>query len=392
MAWKRWLTLNPPRKKPDQERAAQFDDFVAAGLEDLWEAITAWTPGFRLNTFARVGIAGALSDIAQDWRNRSGLGGLKSDLHREIRSHPKSSADWIAALFATKYRVTRIPGQPSHQTAVEYVAEEQDLALAATWKPTSYTEGAVSDNTWFVEACEYVTTAAATEIPSPEDIEGPTSEDTKRAALGHRWPKEHGHRNLSVYESCGARGGIAHGKELPWSYRRVRIYGSPWNDRLWHHYERYTLALLKWWGRQRYAETLIAKRENTYYEVRDGQLVEPNSTPAPFESNVPTHYRGTHLAAAKLIAVVQVGSVSHSVPWVGDVMVPRNPARGEKRPPVRMPDGQESASWSYWNNCGLSKPSRTMNVYSSLEERFDERRHWRDSTSTNERKKGRAHE
>lgn len=145
-------------------------------------------------------------------------------------------------------RVERFEGQLSQQTFVEFVAEERDLAFAAMWQPTSYTEGAVADDKWFMgsgewgESNEYVTTVAPTEIPSPEDIEGPTSDYTKRAASGYRWPKEHGHRNLSVYESNGARGGIAHGKEQRWSYRRVRIYGSPWNDRLWHHYERYTLA------------------------------------------------------------------------------------------------------------------------------------------------------
>jgi hypothetical protein len=109
-AFKRWRRLN--RKKSDQERTVQFKDFVAACLGDLWEAITNWTPGFRLNTFARPAIAGAISDTARDWRNKSGLGGLDSDLQREIRPHPNWSTVQIAKLFATKYTV-RLEGRPA---------------------------------------------------------------------------------------------------------------------------------------------------------------------------------------------------------------------------------------------------------------------------------------
>lgn len=44
-ARKRWRSLNPPRKNPDQERAIQFDDFVSAGVDGLRRAIKDWTPG-----------------------------------------------------------------------------------------------------------------------------------------------------------------------------------------------------------------------------------------------------------------------------------------------------------------------------------------------------------
>jgi hypothetical protein len=40
---KRWYRLNLRRKRPDQERPVQFDDFVAACLEVLWEAVKKWS-------------------------------------------------------------------------------------------------------------------------------------------------------------------------------------------------------------------------------------------------------------------------------------------------------------------------------------------------------------
>jgi hypothetical protein len=390
MARKRWRTLNPPRKRLDQERAVQFDDLVAAGLDGLRKAIAAWTPGFRLNTFARHHIAGAISDAAQDWRNRSGLGGLKSDLHRIIRSHSKWSADRIAQLFATKYKVTRIPGQPRHQTAVEYVAEEQDLAFAAAWKPVSYSEGAVADDKWFVEAGEYVTVVPAAETPAPADIGGPTSGFTKRAAAGYRWGPEKRARNLRS-----------------WQRRGKRIVAPAWNDRVWRHQECHTWALLEWMRRQRYADTLIAKSKDTYYEVRDGQFVEPSTKPVPFESKVTAYYRATPFAAAKLIPVVQAESVRHVAPLV-DVMIPRSSGL-----PLRMPNGQNVAGSTFWNGdpvssvglpqsavplplnlSGTLRRIGTLNIQPlTTEERIDEQQQWCDlAATTHQRRKDKARE
>jgi hypothetical protein len=340
-AWKRWRTLNPPWKAFDQERAVHYDDFVEAGLVGLWRAINTWMPGHRLNTFARHHIAAAMSDTAQGWRNKSGISGLASKLQRIMRSHPDWSADQIAQVYATTYRVTRIPGQPRHLTAAEYVAQEQDIAFAAAWRPTSYTEGAVVDDT--IKDDEHKTTAAATKLPA--DIEGPTSDGTRRAAAGY-WGPEKRSRNLRS-----------------WQRRGNRIVAPVWDDHVWHHHEHHTQALLKWMGsRQRFADTLVAQNQDTYYEVRDGRLVEPSTKPVPFESQVTTYYRGTSLAAAKLIPVVQAESVRHVVPMV-DVTISRSSGL-----PLRMPEGQAGASyWNSggWNGSSLSRSlrrARTLNL------------------------------
>jgi hypothetical protein len=389
-AFKRWRRLN--RKTFDQERTVQFKDFVAACLEDLSKAIKEWTPGNGLNAFARHHISGALSDIARDWRNKNGFTGLDSDLQREIRSHPSWPTEWIARLFATKFKVKRFEEQLSQQTFVEYVDEERGRAFAAMWKPTSYSEGAVADDEWFVEAGEYVTVVAATEIPAPEGIEGPTSDYTKRAAAGYRWGLEkQTRRRKRVVDKRGRN-------LRSWQHRHKRVAAPAWNDRLWHHYERHTRAFLKWMGRQRYIEWLIVKRKDAYCEVRNGQLVEPSNTPAPFESKVTIYYRGTPLAAAKLITVVQAKGVRHSAPWVGDVMIPRSTlSHGLEGPPVGMPIGQASEPaasrnlqhlpHSYWNSGGWNgrslsrslRSERTLNLQPlTMEERIDERQQWCD--------------
>ena len=82
-AWRRWDKLNPSRKlnnhldlnPPQPERAVEYADFVAAGLEALWKAVLGWKRchGNKLNAFFRPYLFGALSDIAQDWRNKPGL-------------------------------------------------------------------------------------------------------------------------------------------------------------------------------------------------------------------------------------------------------------------------------------------------------------------------------
>jgi hypothetical protein len=254
-----------------------------------------------------MGVAGALSDTAQDWRNKCGLTGLDSDLQREIRSHPRWPTEWIARLFASKYKVTRFEEQLSEQTVVEFVAEERGRAFAAMWQPRSYSEEAVSDEKW--ESDEYVLLAAATEIPAPDDIEGPTSDYTKYGGLNYI---EGEGQPPAYYVTELRRRGWKRFIGYKPADKPSFITGSIWNDRVWHQYERRTRAFLKWMGRQRYVDWLIARSKDTYYEVRDGQLIEPNTIPAPFESKVTIYYRGTPLAAVKLIAVVQAESVRHS--------------------------------------------------------------------------------
>jgi len=131
-ALKRWDTLNPRRNMgtssaiascgaidllpPKQERAIQFNDFVDACVEALWEAITRWRPSNnKLNAFARKFILGALSDIAADWRNKPGLQ-MDSRIQRFRRSHPYWAPKWIQERFP-HYSIQRIEDEQQPRMA-----------------------------------------------------------------------------------------------------------------------------------------------------------------------------------------------------------------------------------------------------------------------------------
>jgi hypothetical protein len=314
-AYKHWRKLH---RKVRSERAVQYCDFVAAGLEAIAKAIDAWKPGLRLNTYIRTALKGTLSDVTHSWANKCGVGGLDSNLHREIRAHPKSSSDQIAELFATKYKVTRIPGQPNNQTAAEYVTDERKRASAAAW------------------------------------CSGP---------------------------------------------RPDKVIGF-WDDRLATFAERQSAAFLKWKGRQRYIAERIAERKPTIDASNEEVVhtVDPSEPPAPFESKVTTYYRGTHLAAAKLIPVVDAERVRHAAPMV-DVTIPRATlSHGLKGRSLQMPGSQEPATdASYLNNCGLSRhfrsgPHKGLNLQpQTIEERADEQQQWRDRMAIDkQRRKGEA--
>jgi DNA-directed RNA polymerase sigma subunit (sigma70/sigma32) len=97
VAYERWLALNPPEQL-NPERAVALDDFVAAGVLALWRQIDRWKPGFRLNTYARSAIKGAMAETSRDWRIATGFK-MESDIQRFIRAHPDWSAERIAEKF-----------------------------------------------------------------------------------------------------------------------------------------------------------------------------------------------------------------------------------------------------------------------------------------------------
>jgi hypothetical protein len=69
-------------------------------------------------------------------------------------------------------------------------------------------------------------------------------------------------------------------------------------------------------GRRRYANWLVecSRRKDTYYEVRDGQLVGPSSTPAMFKSDVGERYRDTPWNVDSLLRVIEAEKLAKRTP------------------------------------------------------------------------------
>ena len=65
-----------------------------------------------------------------------------------------------------------------------------------------------------------------------------------------------------------------------------------------------------------YANWLVERsnRTDTYYEVRDGQLVEPNSTPGMFKSEAAEHYRDTPRTVNSLLRVIEAEKLAKRIP------------------------------------------------------------------------------
>src|SRR5262249_55931029 len=119
----------------------------------------------------------------------------------------------------------------------KYTLEEIAIKLEVS-VAESYTEIAVIDENSDEQSTD-----------DPLDATRSSSSEWSRHALGYRWPKEHGLRNLHAFEQVdSARAGLAYGYKgkliTTWSGRRKRIYGSLWNDRVWEHHDRKQTELL----------------------------------------------------------------------------------------------------------------------------------------------------
>ena len=100
----------------------------------------------------------------------------------------------------------------------------------------TYGEGAVNDDNGHHDVDDYTTPsgyALAVATGDPVNaLRSTVSQSSKRDILGYRWPREHGKRNLHIFETVDSDSGKL-GKKLAkskWTYRRKRVYGSLWND------------------------------------------------------------------------------------------------------------------------------------------------------------------
>jgi hypothetical protein len=136
-AWKPWLRTQKRNFKTavvsnsPKERAETIDDYVAAGMLALWEAIRGYASGAnnKFNAYARKRVYGAISNVA--WAHKAG--GIKSetDLARFIRSHFNSPLD-VLKKFAGKYTPPQVYQEIARQGLL--VGERDD-----------YSEGSTSD-------------------------------------------------------------------------------------------------------------------------------------------------------------------------------------------------------------------------------------------------------
>jgi hypothetical protein len=141
----------------------------------------------------------------------------------------------------------------------------------------SYGEGAVDDTNGHQDADDHNAPsgyAVAAASADPVNAQRSTSSQwSKRAALGAViWLRERTKRNVIAYETVdSARGGLAYGcygarigapprRIQDWSYRRKRVYGSPWVDSLERQAAARDANLLKGMGLQRFTEWHMDRR------------------------------------------------------------------------------------------------------------------------------------
>jgi hypothetical protein len=193
----KWRRLNPPKNQYD-ERGLTADDFVAAGIEGLLRAICAFRPGANngLNAFARPYIAGALADVARDWRNR----GIKAEsrLQRLIRSHPHWDVFQLRVEYMKRYPGAAVP-------SLNKIVAEQDVAFTL-WQPDKYDETST-----FTDAGDHTKDGdcmggGSAFLGSDTGYEGgPTSEYWRQQATGRLHPsRKRDGSDWVTGERCGS--------------------------------------------------------------------------------------------------------------------------------------------------------------------------------------------
>jgi hypothetical protein len=248
-----------------------FDDVLAAALERFAELLPKFNLRARngLNAFVREAIDGAISDGMADQLNRAGIGGLDTRLRRFLRG-----------LRSEGHRHPSLYRHPSLEEIQRRFPKYTPDKISLAMQPP-IAEGYTEENELNSAECDPRAAAGAA-----------SSQYSRRAALGYRWRKKPKKprlvRNIFSFEIVrSVRGGLAHGeygrRVQPWSYRRTRVYGSPWNDNVWWNYEREQLGLPQGMGRQRYADYLVerSKRELTFYQVRNGELAKVYADKGP---------------------------------------------------------------------------------------------------------------
>jgi hypothetical protein len=133
------------RWRSKQERALQYGDFIGAVLEKFWLAVTGFTGKGALGTYARLGVYGALSDTARDWRNKPSLGGADTRIQRFLPGGRRWEwpAEWIRLKFP-KYSLNEIECEKEIAHAIQEaepygddpVHEDDEQSLESDYRET----------------------------------------------------------------------------------------------------------------------------------------------------------------------------------------------------------------------------------------------------------------
>jgi hypothetical protein len=220
---KRWQQLKPWQRP---ERALIFDDFVAAAVERFLTAARNYLPGANngLNAYARLWIAGAISDTATDYRNVLGFAGLEGDLQRIVRSRLFWDPEWIREKW------------PQYSAAQIEQAQKIELATIRAGK-----RGARPPEQ-FRDAQAAYRVGAVTSLLKLRPIVAGGRVDVRalwRLRGVHLWV---GRVRIRGNKYC------------------IRYSaGSLWNDFVWDRYELQQRALLQLMGRQGYADWLVER-------------------------------------------------------------------------------------------------------------------------------------
>ena len=255
-----WLQVRVAEVIKKVRGGLRFDDIFDCALIQFCESLNAFRPGSNNGLMAYLikAIDGAISDAHQKWQSK-GFTELDTRLRRFLRDEANRNMplEQIQKLFP-KY-------------TLEEIAQAQEPIVMQT-----YGEGAVNDGNGHQDDDDHATPSgyalAAASGDPVNALRSSASQGSKRDSLGYRWPREHGKRNLHGYDVVDSgRGGLAYGVYgrcvQPWSYRRKRAYGSLWNDLVERYAAARERALLRWMGRQRYADLLI-ERERLRIEAR----------------------------------------------------------------------------------------------------------------------------
>ena len=233
-----WIQYKASRAVRKVSGGLYFGDVFDCALVQFCECLKQFKPGSNsgLNAYLRKAIDGAISDAQHDWQ-RKGFTGLDTRLRRFLRNEDNRE----------------MPPEEIQKLFPKYTLEQIALAQEPIVMQ-SYGEGAVDDGNGHQDADDHNAPsgyAIAAASSDPVNAQRSTSSQwSKRAALGPViWLRTK--RNVIAYETVdSARLGLGG----QWSYRRKRVYASPWVNSLERQAAARDANLLKAMGLQRFTE------------------------------------------------------------------------------------------------------------------------------------------
>jgi hypothetical protein len=251
-----WLRVRVGRAVRKVSGGLFFGDIFSCVLIRFLECLKTFRPRSNngLRAYLDKAIDGAISDAQQEWQSK-GFGGFDTRLRRFLRSgamldnlsplqlqklFPHHTAEQLAGRNEEnrKLGLEEIQKLFPNYTLDEIAQAQEPIVMQP------YSEGAVDDGNGYQDDADSGYAVAAASADPVNAQRSTSSQYSKRAALGYRWPKEHAQRNVFAYQVSP----------------RKRVYGSPWVDLV----ERYSAArdeaFLKHLGRQKFTEWKMEHR------------------------------------------------------------------------------------------------------------------------------------